>query len=234
MLQVLIVDDELLARKRLRRLLSAIPGAEVIGECTDGGEVLARLQAQPQPDVVLLDIQMAGLTGVEAMRLWPANGPDIIFTTAHAEHALAAFDGGVVDYILKPVDVGRLKQALDRVQRRPVRPAEQSGPERLPLATHKGVLLLAPDEIRCARIEGESVIVLTDRGQHFTDQRLSDLEARLPGHFLRVHRRALVNMSRVLRLEAQPSGGYLAHTDGGEIIPVSRKVARQLRRQWNL
>lgn len=240
MLQVLIVDDELLARKRLRRLLAAIPGAEAIGECTDGAEVLERLRTQPTPDVVLLDINMPGLSGVEAMRLWPDDGPDIVFTTAHSEHALAAFDGGVADYILKPVDAGRLKQALDRVQKRQAGQAGQAGraapdaPDRLPLATHKGVLLLAPDEIRCARIHGESVMVLTDRGPHFTDQRLSELEARLPATFLRVHRRALLNMSRVLRLEAQPSGGYLAHTDGGEIIPVSRKVARQLRRQWNL
>ena len=231
MLQVLIVDDELLARKRLRRLLTAIPGVEAIGECTDGAEVLERLQTQPTPDVVLLDINMPGLSGVEAMRLWPDDGPDIVFTTAHSEHALAAFDGGAADYILKPVDAGRLKQALDRVQERRAVPDALG---RLPLATHKGVLLLAPDEIRCARIEGESVVVLSDRGQHFTDQRLSELEARLPGTFLRVHRRALLNMSRVLHLEAQPSGGYLAHTDGGEIIPVSRKVARQLRRQWNL
>lgn len=232
-LKVLIVDDELLARKRLTRLLGAMDGVEVLGDCSDGGEALARLRSPPRPDVVLLDIHMPGLSGVEAMRLWPEDGPHIVFTTAHAEHALAAFEGGAADYILKPVDAGRLKQALDRVRER-LAPAEPAPAGRLPLATHSGVLLLDPGEIRCAIIEGESVVLHTDRGAHYTEQRLSDLEARLPASFLRVHRRALVNMARVLRLESQPSGGYLAHTDGGEVIAVSRKVARELRRQWSL
>lgn len=231
-LKVLIVDDELLARKRLLRLLGALPDVEVLGDCADGDAALARVREAPVPDVVLLDIHMPGLSGVDAMRLWPEDGPHIVFITAHAEHALTAFDGGAADYVLKPVDAGRLKQALDRVRDRMAPAAPEAG--RLPLATHSGVLLLSPDEIRCALIDGESVVLHTDRGQHYTDQRLSELEARLPADFLRVHRRAVVNMARVLRLESQPSGGYLAHTDGGEVIAVSRKVARSLRRQWGL
>jgi two-component system LytT family response regulator len=187
---------------------------------------------------VLLDVHMPGLSGVEAMRLWPEDGPHIIFTTAHAEHAIEAFDGGAADYILKPVEAGRLKQALDRVRQRLTPTTADSGGAaaggRLALATHSGVLLLDPAEIRCAIIEGESVVLYTDRGQHFSDQRLSELEVRLPAGFLRVHRRAVVNMARVLRLESQPSGGYLAHTDGGEVIAISRKVARELRREWGL
>lgn len=233
-MKVLIVDDEMLARRRLTRLLSAMSEVELVGECLSGAEVLERIRAEPRPDVVLLDINMPGLTGVEAMGLWPDDGPTIIFTTAHAEHALAAFEGGAVDYLLKPVEAGRLKKALDRVQLAP--PSSMPAPDtRLPLATRGGVVLLDAAEIRAVLIEGESVVLATDRGRFFTDLRLSDLEERLPSeHFLRVHRRALVNMRRVLRMEALATGGYLAHTDAGEAVPVSRKVARELRRQWGL
>jgi two-component system LytT family response regulator len=254
-LKVLIVDDELLARRRLTRLLSAMSSVEVVGECSSGEAVLARIAEEPRPDVVLLDINMPGLTGVEAMELWPTGGPTIIFTTAHAEHALAAFEGGAVDYLLKPVEAGRLKKALDRVMERASsdratieqsrsdesrsgesRSVSLPAPDtRLPLATRGGVVLLDAPEIRCVLIEGESVVLLTDRGRFYTDLRLSDLEEKLPPeHFLRVHRRALVNMRRVLRMETLSTGGYLAHTDAGEAIPVSRKVARELRRQWGL
>ena len=237
-LKVLIADDEMLARRRLTRLLSAMAEIELVGECVNGEAVLDRIGQEPQPDVVLLDINMPGLSGVEAMGLWPVDGPRIIFTTAHSEHAVAAFEGGAADYLLKPVEASRLRKALDRVM-----PNATSAPSaplttpdgRLPLATRSGVVLLAAREIRCVLIEGESVVLQTDRGQFFTDLRLSELEARLPAtDFLRVYRRALVNMRRVLRMETLATGGYLAHTDGGESVPVSRKVARDLRRMWNL
>ncbi len=230
-MRVLIADDELLARRRLRRLLTAMPDVAVVGECASGAEVLAAIGQTPPPDVVLLDIEMPELTGVEAMGLWPEGGPAIVFTTAHAEHAVAAFAGGAVDYLLKPIEAGRLRKALDRLAARAVAAAPAS---RLPLPTRSGVALLDPAHIRCAMIEGESVVIVTDRGRFFTDQRLSELRDRLPAGFLRVHRKAVVNMRRVLRLESLPTGGYLAHTDGGEAVPVSRKVARELRRKWGL
>ncbi|MDG1482779.1 MAG: response regulator [Myxococcota bacterium] len=233
-MKVLIVDDEMLARRRLTRLLSAMSNVTLVGECVSGAAALERIRTEPRPDVVLLDINMPGLTGVEAMQLWPDDGPTIIFTTAHTEHALAAFDGGAVDYLLKPVEARRLKTALDRVRLAPP-PSVPQPDSRLPLATRSGVLLLNPAEIRAVLIEGESVILATDRGRFFTDLRLSELEERLPSqHFLRVHRQALVNMRRVLRMETLATGGYLAHTDAGEAVPVSRKVARELRRQWGL
>jgi two-component system LytT family response regulator len=237
-LKVLIADDEMLARRRLTRLLTAMAEVELVGECVSGEAVLDRIGQAPRPDVVLLDINMPGLTGVEAMGLWPADGPRIIFTTAHAEYAVAAFEGGAADYLLKPVEASRLRKALDRVTLtadRPPADTPTTADGRLPLATRGGVVLLAPGEIRCVLIEGESVVLQTDRGQFFTDLRLSELEVRLPkADFLRVHRRALLNMRRVLRMETLATGGYLAHTDGGEAVPVSRKVARDLRRMWNL
>ena len=231
-LRVLVADDELLARRRLLRLLAALSSVEVIGECTDGDAVLQRLAAPggADVDVVLLDIHMPRLSGVEAMALWPDEGPEIVFTTAHAEHAVAAFEGGVVDYLLKPVDAGRLKQALERVSQR--RSTLAAAPARLAVPTRSGVVLLAPGEICAVRIEGASVVLETDRGRFFSERSIAELHQRLGPGFLRSHRQALVQLARVQRLEDTPSGGYLAHTDSGVSVPVSRQVARALRRRW--
>ena len=107
-MKILIADDEQLARTRLRRLLGALPDVEIVGEATDGTEVLAFIK-KTEVDVVLLDIRMPKLTGTEAMGLWPVGGPVVIFCTAHAEHAVDAFEAGVVDYLLKPVEPARLQ-----------------------------------------------------------------------------------------------------------------------------
>ncbi len=231
-LRVLIADDELLARRRLLRLLAALPLVEVVGECVDGDAVLQRLAqgGVDAVDVVLLDIHMPRLSGVEAMALWPPRGPEIVFTTAHAQHAVAAFEGGVADYLLKPVEAGRLKVALDRVAAR--RSAVSAAPARLAVPTRSGMVLLAPEEICVVRIEGASVVLETDRGRFFSERSIAELHQRLGSAFLRSHRQALVQLARVERLEDTPSGGYLAHTDLGVAVPVSRQVARALRRRW--
>lgn len=225
--RVLIADDELLARKRLQRLLGALPGVEIVGEVQDGGEVLAAVR-RGGVDVVLLDIHMPGLSGVEAMQLWPTDGPAIVFTTAHAEHALAAFEGGAIDYVLKPVDAGRLQKALERVRGRRASPPA----DRLALATRNGVVVLAAPEILAAVIDGATVTVHTDRGPFFTDVPLAELEARLG--LRRVHRRALLHLDRVLRFEDNEVGGYTAVLPGGLKVEVSRAVARELRRAWGM
>ena len=226
-MRVLIADDELLARKRLQRLLGALPDVEVVGEAQDGAEVLVAVR-RGGVDVVLLDIHMPGLSGVEAMQLWPQDGPAIVFTTAHAEHAVAAFEGGAIDYVLKPVDAGRLQKALERVAGRRASPPA----DRLALATRNGVVLLSTAEVLAAVIDGPTVVVHTDRGPFFTDVPLADLEARLG--FRRVHRRAILNLGRVQRFEDNEVGGYVAHLDGGLKVEVSRAVARELRREWGM
>jgi len=242
-LRVLIADDELIARKRMHRLLGDLDGVEIVGQATDGTEVLKRV-ADGGVDCVLLDIHMPHLTGLEAMRLLPADGASVVFVTAHAEHAVQAFDQEAVDYVLKPVQADRLARALDRVRARRAAPQtaepgdgtdEPPSNGKLALQTPKGVLLFTPAEITHACIDGESVVVHTDRGETFTDLRLAELERRLPmPPFERLHRRALVNLDRVVRLEPLPSGGYLAHTDLGAVVDVSRQAARGLRKRLGL
>jgi two-component system LytT family response regulator len=119
-LRVLVADDELLARRRLLRLLGAMPDVEIAGECDSGEAVLARVR-DGNVDVVLLDIQMPGLSGIEALQLMPADGPTIVFCTAHPDHALDAFDAGAIDYVLKPVEAPRLRRALERARGRDAR-----------------------------------------------------------------------------------------------------------------
>jgi DNA-binding LytR/AlgR family response regulator len=236
-LRVLVADDEEMARRRLLRLLGALPSVDVVGTCADGEEVLARVAAG-DVDVVLLDVHMPRLTGTEAMGLLGEDGPVVILTTAYPDYALEAFDAGVADYLLKPVEAAKLKRAIDRAYARihpPRLDRVSPGPDRLALPTRRGIALLDWVDVRYACIDGASVVVHTTRGPFYTDLRLGELEERLPAaHFLRAHRKALVQLARIERLEDQDSGGYLAILDDGTKVAVSRQVARRLRRDWDL
>lgn len=242
-LRVLVADDEQLARQRLVRLLTALPDVEVAGEAKDGDEVLTRV-AQTAIDLVLLDIQMPRLSGVEALALWPSDGPMVVFCTAHAEHAVTAFDAGAVDYLLKPVEPGRLKKALDRAREKDALRAfrtetrKQRGSvkvSRLPITTRQGVVLVDPDSISHAELKGELVTVFAGDQQYLTDFTLQELSERLSDQkFERVHRRALLNLEHVVRLEPVETGGYFARTRLGHQVEVSRQAARDLRKRLGL
>ncbi len=234
-LRVLIAEDEGVARRRLRRLLEELGGVDVVGEAEDGVELLGMLRSS-EPDLVLLDIRMPRLSGMDALALMESGGPQVVFTTAYAEHAVQAFEHGAVDYLLKPIEAQRLAQALDRVRERIGDASEPAAlPRRVVVPTRRGLVLLRPDEISHALLEGASCILVA-RGQRFiTDFRLSELERRLPAErFRRVHRQVLVDLERIDRLESTHSGGYTAHLEGGEQVPVSRQEARKLRREWDL
>lgn len=240
-LRVLIADDELMARKRLRRLLTAMADVELVAECCDGEEALEQLDAS-RVDVALLDIQMPGLSGLDVSKLAADRGVPIVFATAHEEHALAAFETGAVDYVLKPIDVARLTLALGRVRERrntaqlSAEPDEPTtAPARLALTVRGHVRLVKPTDISHAELDGELVSVWIAGEELITELSLTDLERRLPdGLFERVHRRALLNLDRVERLEPVASGGYLAVTDSGQEVPVSRQAARILRRRLGI
>jgi two-component system LytT family response regulator len=249
-LRVLVADDEAVARRRLLRLLAAMPDVTVAGECQDGHEVLERARSGAV-DVVLLDIQMPELSGLDALQLLPADGPTVIFCTAHTTHAIAAFDVGAIDYLLKPVEAARLRKALARAREHEARrryqdelarhqsqsraPAAAPPLLRLALPTRLGIVLIDPQHISHARLEGELVTVYTSKGEHLSDLSLQELEGRLPtDSFVRVHRRALVNLEHVVRLDTTEIGGFIAWTGGGHAVEVSRQAARQLRRRLGL
>jgi two-component system LytT family response regulator len=246
-LRVLVADDEAIARRRLLRLLAAMPDVAVAGECADAHEVLDRVRAGGI-DVVLLDIQMPELSGIEALQLFPADGPVVIFCTAHTAHAVAAFDVGAIDYLLKPIEAARLRKALERARDRDARrrygseltrlrnPGTEERPlDRLALPTRQGIVLLDPLTVSHAELDGELVTVHTADAQYLSALSLQELESRLPGErFARVHRRALVNLEHVVRLEPNEVGGYTARTRGGRAVEISRQAARDLRKRLGL
>jgi two-component system, LytTR family, response regulator len=237
-LRVLVCDDELIARKRASRLLAEQADVEVVAECASGDEVLAKLETE-DVDLVVLDIHMPGMTGIETVMRMAEDRPYLIFLTAHPEHAVEAFDLGATDYLLKPVDDARLKKALDRARRQldaPPRRDEPSAPlARLAITTKTGVVLLGPDEVTHAIFDGQLVTVHTRDRAILSDATLQELEARLSAsHFERVHRRAIVNLLHVERLEPVLSGGYVARVAGGKRVDVSRQAARKLRRRLGI
>jgi two-component system, LytTR family, response regulator len=229
-MKVLLADDESMARQRLERLLKALPDVALTRSCQSAEEVLDEVRKRPV-DVLLLDIQMPGLTGLEAVQLLPEPRPYVIFCTAHREHAVEAFDHGAVDYLLKPVDPARLRKALERARRQ----LESRGVAQLPIVTRHGIRLLRPEDISHVVLDGELATVFTATEQLLTDASLQELQDKLaPFGFERVHRRALLHLGRVARLTPLETGGFLAHVRPGQEVEISRQVARELRRRLGL
>ncbi len=235
-LRVLVCDDELMARKRVLRLLGELGGIEATFECESGEEALARIR-EDEIDIAILDVNMPGMSGIETVLAMPEERPYVVFLTAHPEHAVRAFDVGAVDYVLKPVDDARLAKAIERARtsldqgRAPEAAAKLS---KLAIATHDGAALVSPAEVTHASFDGALVTVHTSSRTILTDDTLQDLEAKLGPSFERVHRRALLNLEHVERLESVDTGGYVAILTTGKRVDVSRQSARKLRRRLGL
>jgi two-component system, LytTR family, response regulator len=221
-LRVVVADDELTARKRLVRLLEEMADIELVGVCEDAKSVLARVK-QGGVDAILLDVQMPGLTGLDAVAMMPAeaDSPYIIFCT---------------------VDAGRLHKALERARARrsagePRRPTrrEPEGVNRLAIATRQGIVLVDPEEVTHAILEDELVTLFTRSGKFLTDFTLQQLHERLEAHgFERVHRRALLHLGRVTKLVPLETGGFVAEMQNGGTVELSRQSARAIRRRLGL
>jgi two-component system LytT family response regulator/two-component system response regulator LytT len=236
-LRVLVVDDEQLAREELCFLLGQSGGLEIVGQASDGVQAL-RLCGDLQPDLLLLDVQMPGLTGFEvARRLIDADMlPQLIFVTAFDQYAIEAFTVNAVDYLLKPVDPDRLDQALDRARRRVI--AEQSGApgpaplrlspeelervieavqarqgrrEQIAIRVGERFMLVQASEIVFASLVDEAIVVVTNTVSGTSNYRtLDELQARLdPAVFWRVHRSHLVNIRNIKEIVPWFSRNYI-------------------------
>lgn len=238
-LRVLLVDDEALARLRLRDLLAAIdePHCCIAGEAGDAAAAAALLASDAQIDLVLLDIALPGASGLALARrlLAQAQPPAVVFVTAHGDHALAAFDLEAVDYLTKPVARDRLQSALRRVaQRRERRSAEAAGPA-LVVSDRGRVLRLPLAEVLYLKAELKYVTLRTAERSYVLDDALAELEQRLGEGFLRVHRNALVARSAVRELarrhtpDADGGGWAVRVAPADEWLAVSRRQLAALR-----
>ena len=233
-LRVLIVDDEELARRGLRRDLAADPAIEVVAECPDGFEAV-RAAAELKPDVVFLDIQMPRLNGFEVLELLD---PEIavIFVTAHDEHAVRAFEVNAVDYVLKPVDPHRLLQALerarDRRRRREPMPVEAltaaSRPPGVPLGRilvrdGSHVHVLPAESIDYIEAQDDYIAVHSAGRTHLKQQTIASLEALLdPSRFVRIHRSYILNLDRLAQIELMAKDSRIVILRDGTRLPLSR------------
>lgn len=239
-LRVLIVDDEPLARARLRALLEAQPGVQVAGEAGDGEAALAAC-ADHAPDLVLLDIAMPGIDGLETARhlatLQPR--PAIVFCTAFDAHALSAFEAQALDYLVKPVRGERLAEALDKVRtflagRAQQQDATTQGQPRSHLCARlRGNLRLIPiEEVRYLQAEEKYVVVHHANGEDLIEESLKSLEVEFGERFLRIHRNCLVARDELVELRRGVDGQTRARLrHANQLLEVSRRCLPTLRQR---
>ena len=234
-MKALIVDDERLARAELRRLLSAHPDIVVVGEARDVEEAEARLAATPI-DLLFLDIQMPGSTGFELLERLE-RVPMVIFTTAHDEYAVRAFDVNAIDYLLKPIRPERLAQTLERTRAALTAPvaAAAPAPGRVFVRDGDKCWLIEPTDIVVLEAEGNYTRVVFGANRPLVPRTLQALEARLdPGVFFRVSRSHIVNLRMIDQIETDVDGSYIAILRGGRRVAVSRRQSRRLRETLSL
>jgi two-component system response regulator LytT len=258
-LRALVVDDEQLAREELCFLLEQveITDVDVVGQAANGVDALAAID-KLDPDLVFLDVQMPGLTGFEVARrmLEREDAPALVFVTAYDQHAIEAFEVNAVDYLLKPVEAGRLTQALHKARKwlASDRPAPQMNDqlekivrmmadrqvrrEQVAIRVGERFMLVQSDEIIYASLADESINIVTGQVTGTSNYRtLDDLQARLdPEVFWRVHRSHLVNINRIKEIVPWFSRNYILRMkDGkGTEIPVSRSQTKRLREYLKL
>lgn len=236
-MRLLIVDDEQLARERLVRMIGRLDGHEVVGEAGNGVTAL-ELAERLQPDLVLLDVRMPGMDGLEAARHLAGfpEPPAVIFCTAYEEHALQAFDLHAVGYLLKPVRGDNLATALDKAQRLNkaqlallnVGTAERR--THLSVRSHRGIELIPVDEIRYCQADQKYVTVGHSQGEVIIDEPLRDLEQEFAGLLVRIHRGALVAARHIQRLERCADGQARVYLrDVPQALDVSRRHLPALR-----
>ncbi len=242
-MRTLIVDDERVARNRLRRMVERLGGLEVVGEAADGAEALERVAAL-DPELIFLDIRMPEIDGLELARLLPES-IRVIFTTAYDEYAVAAFEAAAIDYLLKPIEAERLAKAVEKARKYGVaRPPgfdelleRLTGKDEPPRVTaRRGDTLRIFDAREISRFHAEDryTVFRHEAHDYLLDESIVALEERLAGHgFARVHRGELVNLQMVRALQREDDQSYVQLSDG-QRASVSRRHLRGLKEQLGI
>jgi two-component system LytT family response regulator len=237
-MRVLIVDDEAPGRVRLRQMLAAHADLEIAGEAETGVQAMEMAVAL-HPDLLLLDIQMPGSSGIDVAACLPQPRPHVIFCTAYDQHAVDAFELHAVDYLLKPISRARLAQALDRVRAlsagggdgaldQAIR-GRAAGPARF-LVKNAGHYLVVGEARVIYFVSEEGLTrLVAEGGQYWMDPTLNDLELRLdPARFFRVSRAALIGLNAVAEVFPMPGGSAEVLMKNGQRLEVSRRRFREL------
>lgn len=245
-MKALLVDDERLARNELRRLLAPFAEIEIVGEASNAKQAREQLAAL-RPDLLFLDVQMPGETGMELLESLEPPVPLVIFTTAYDEFAVKAFDLNALDYLLKPVDPARLAAAVEKLRwvfaKQSGAAAENRSASRTALAAEDKVFVREGD--RCWFVEVKSIRLLESEGNytrvHFDGaapqlfRSLNAMEERLdPKFFFRANRRQMINLAWIDKIEPWFSGGLLVHLKGGAKVELSRRQAQDFRDKMSL
>ena len=240
-MKALLIDDERLARNELRRLLAAFPDVAIAGEAANAKQAREQLAAL-KPDLIFLDVQMPGETGMEFLESLEPPAPHVIFTTAYDEFAVKAFELNALDYLLKPVDPARLAAALEKLRAKIGVPSA-AGERPAKLAAEDKVFVREGD--RCWFVEVKAIRLLESEGNytrvHFDNAQpqlfrsLNAMEERLDAkYFFRANRRQIINLAWIDTIEPWFSGGLLVHLKGGAKVELSRRQAQDFRERMSL
>ena len=236
-LRVLLIDDEPPARKKLRHFLKDEPRVEIIGEAQDGLEAIQAIE-ELRPDLIFLDIQMPQLNGFEVLQLLRSHHPQVIFTTAFDQHAVRAFQVRALDYLLKPFDKDRFREALDRAfelrkSRRDfqgkiedliaeLRP-KQKYLRRILLRSEGKIFFIKTEQIDWIEAEEKYVRLHSGKQSYLHRETMNALEESLdPRRFARIHRSQIVNMDRVKELQSWSHGDYVVVMTDDTRLPLGR------------
>lgn len=247
-MKVILVDDEALARQRLRHLLSNESDVEIVAECADGPSAVEAV-LQHAPDLIFLDVQMPGMDGFQTLRaLGPRRIPEVVFVTGFDHHAVNAFEARALDYLLKPTSRARLAESLVRVREkmaaaRSVAPAlpqalldllaerdETAAPKQAParrfaIRTGERVIFVAYEEVDWVEAAGNYVILHAGQKTHILRETMSNLEDLLGNEgFLRVSRSTILNLRRVKELQSVTAGEHVAILTDGQTIAMTRSL----------
>jgi len=244
-LRVLIVDDEAPARERLKSLLVEIGDFQIAGEAVNGEQAL-QLSVDLSPDVVLLDVRMPGMDGIEAARQLNSlvETPAVIFTTAYDEYAINAFDAQAVGYLLKPIRKEKLAAALTQAGRltrpqlqRIAATTTETAPKRTHIAARhrEGLRLIPMEEIQFFFAEQKYTTVRHLKGEDLIEDSLRSLEEEFTTAFVRIHRNALVSVKFLERIERNAEGQYFVKLRGCPApLQVSRRMAGELKERFRI